>query len=85
MRKSINKYIILGLSLVLLAAVGCKTPQLAQRAENKNVPAVYNSTTASDSVNTGKMKWKEYFKDQYLAAGMSRIYLQAERTLLQEG
>lgn len=68
MRKSINKYIVLGLSLVLLAAVGCKTPQLAQRAENKNVPAAYNSTTAADSVNTGKMKWKEYFKDQYLAA-----------------
>lgn len=67
MRKSINKYIVLGLSLILLAAVGCKTPQLAQRAENKNVPAAYNSTTTSDSVNTGKMKWKEYFKDQYLA------------------
>lgn len=68
MSKKFNKYIYISIIGLLLTFVGCKTPQLAQKAENTNVPAAYSSTAAQDTVNTGKVKWKNYFTDKYLAA-----------------
>lgn len=68
MSKRFNKYICIGIIGLLLTFVGCKTPQMAQKAENTNVPAAYNSTAVQDTVNTGKVKWKNYFTDKYLAA-----------------
>lgn len=56
------KYIIaLGLALNF---TGCKTPELVQKTENKEVPLSYNSS--KDTLNTATLKWKEYFKDAYL-------------------
>lgn len=68
MSKRLNLYIGIGISSLLLTVAGCKAPATLSRTENKNVPAAYNSTAVQDSVNTGKMKWKEYFTDTYLTA-----------------
>ncbi|WP_177735244.1 TolC family protein [Flavobacterium inviolabile] len=68
MSKRLNIYIGIGVSCLLLTVAGCKAPATLGRPENKTVPAAYNSTAVQDSVNTGKMKWKEYFTDKYLIA-----------------
>ncbi|WP_205508902.1 TolC family protein [Longitalea arenae] len=48
------------------AYVACKTPALTGKTENKTVPASYN--TATDTVNTGALPWKNWFTDPYLVA-----------------
>jgi len=68
MSKRLNLYIGIGVSSLLLTVAGCKAPATLGRSENKNVPAAYNTTAVQDSVNTGKMKWKNYFTDKYLVA-----------------
>lgn len=54
-----------GLSCVLLCLIGCKTPSVVQKTENKTVPALY-ADTAADTINTGKIQWRSYFTDQNL-------------------
>lgn len=48
------------------AITSCKTPALVGRTENRTVPTSYNSV--QDSINTGKLKWREFFTDPYLTA-----------------
>lgn len=64
--KNINKIIYgcLAASLLAVAVVGCKMPELAQREANTNVPAAY--AASRDTVNTAKVKWKDYFTDPHL-------------------
>lgn len=63
-RKKIIVYLgILSLSIVYTACIG---PSAIKRSENKNVPASYNG--GKDSINTATIKWKTFFKDQYLIA-----------------
>ena len=65
MSKKLNKYVVL--ACFALAITGCKLPDTVQKTENKSVPEAYgNSTTAQDTINTGKVKWKQYFTDPYL-------------------
>ncbi|UUF12535.1 MULTISPECIES: TolC family protein [Flavobacterium] len=54
-----------GLSCVLMCLIGCKTPSVVQKDENKTVPAVYANASA-DTANTGKVQWRSYFKDENL-------------------
>lgn len=54
-------------TLVAISVTSCKTPGLAQREENKNVPASY-ANNSQDSTNIAKIKWKEYFTDPNLAS-----------------
>jgi NodT family efflux transporter outer membrane factor (OMF) lipoprotein len=63
-RKSIYKY--LGLAGVALTYAACKVPDLVGKTENRAVPSSYNNL--QDSVNTAKVRWKEYFTDPYLNA-----------------
>jgi len=64
-RKIISKLAV-GLSLLLFSA--CSLPQnLVHRNENKIVPRQF-SKEAGDSLNTAKLKWKEFFTDPYLVA-----------------
>ena len=63
-RKKIIVYLgILSLSIVCTACIG---PSAIKRSENKNAPASYNGS--KDSINTATIKWKTFFKDQYLIA-----------------
>ena len=58
----------LGVTALTLIYVSCKLPSsLTQRAENKTVPDGYNSNPR-DTVNTAKVKWKDFFTDPNLAA-----------------
>jgi NodT family efflux transporter outer membrane factor (OMF) lipoprotein len=57
---------IIGIACLSLAYSACKIPAIADKQENKNLPASYAGS--QDSTNTGKIKWKEYFTDPYLAA-----------------
>ncbi|WP_068943950.1 TolC family protein [Chryseobacterium timonianum] len=54
-----------GVAVFLLSLTACKPIEIQQRAENKSVPEKYSST-ANDTINTGKLKWEEYFSDPKL-------------------
>ena len=56
-----------GIALVL-GLTACKSPALTQRTANKTVPAAYSDLAQQDTLNSGKVKWKDYFKDEYLSA-----------------
>ncbi len=60
-----NHHKIWGFALLSLAYAGCKIPALVQKTENKSTPSAYVNNT-SDTTNVGKIKWKDFFKDQYL-------------------
>ncbi|MCB0410270.1 MAG: TolC family protein [Flavobacteriales bacterium] len=59
-------YIGLGIAFISLIFTACKTPQWAQRTENKNVPASFNDS--QDSTNSADIKWRDYFTDPNLIA-----------------
>lgn len=63
MRTKVFKYI--SISCILLAGA-CKVPAYLQKKENRNVPASYG--TSKDSVNTARIKWKDFFTDANLIA-----------------
>jgi multidrug efflux system outer membrane protein len=52
--------------LVTVFYTGCKVPYLIRKNENKNVPAGF--VNKSDSLNSAKLKWREFFTDQNLLA-----------------
>ncbi len=54
---------------IVIAFTGCKTPSVIQRSENKEVPNSFVSDGAvQDTINSAKIKWKDYFKDPKLVA-----------------
>ena len=55
-----------GIACISLTFLACKNLAIVNKTENKSVPANYNNST--DSINTAKTKWKEFFKDPDLAA-----------------
>jgi len=61
-----NLYKYLGITCISLAYAACKLPVLVEKAENKTVPANYNNS--QDTVNSGTMKWRQYFTDPNLVA-----------------
>jgi len=60
-----NKYI--AAACVALAFTACKLPAVVQNNAKQNVPGMY-ANASQDSINSAKVKWKQYFKDPYLAA-----------------
>lgn len=61
--KRINKLKYAGTACVLLALASC-APAIVQKNENAAVPASY--ATATDTINSGKVKWKDFFADPHL-------------------
>jgi len=59
-----NIYKGIGLVLICAAYTACKLPEVAQRSENKNVPAAFNGS--QDTVNTASIKWRNFFTDPNL-------------------
>jgi len=55
-----------GIACISLTFLACKNLAIVNKTENKSVPASYGTTT--DSLNTAKTKWKEFFKDPELSA-----------------
>lgn len=66
--KLVNRKLIayLGAAYLLISVVGCKTPNVVQKDANTAVPEQY--TSSKDTLNSGKIQWKEYFADEYLNA-----------------
>lgn len=56
---------IWGLALLSLVYASCKIPAIVQKTENKTTPNVYANKNG-DTTNVANIKWKDYFKDQYL-------------------
>ena len=52
-------------AFVLVSLSACKNLAVVNREENKSVPGQYNQVT--DSVNSAKTQWKQFFKDPQLA------------------
>ncbi|RLJ80660.1 TolC family protein [Pedobacter alluvionis] len=59
-----NLYKGLGLVLICAAYTACKLPEVAQRAENKNVPVSFNGS--QDTVSTAGIQWRNFFTDPNL-------------------
>jgi len=62
--KRILKYI--GIICLSFLYAACTVPAIVLKKENKDVPANYKDVL--DSVNTTKIKWKDFFSDPYLNA-----------------
>ncbi|MNK02865.1 Outer membrane protein OprM precursor [compost metagenome] len=62
LKNSIYKSI--GFVLICTAYTACKLPQLAGRAENKEIPLSFAGS--KDTLNSTQIKWQDFFKDQYL-------------------
>ncbi len=60
-----NRWSFAGIALMTLVYTGCSVPTLVQKTANKTISARYNN--AQDSTNSGKVIWKDYFTDPYLA------------------
>src|SRR5436190_1911420 len=53
---------------ILIVAVACSLPSsLVKKTENRKTPVSY-ANSSQDTVNTAKVKWKEFFTDPYLTA-----------------
>ncbi len=55
-----------GIACISLTFLACKNLAIVNKTENKSVPASYGTST--DSLNTAKTKWKDFFKDPELSA-----------------
>ncbi|MEO8472811.1 MAG: TolC family protein [Chryseolinea sp.] len=64
-KRNILKYIMLTGIIVLVSA--CNLPTSLHKEANRTVPARYNNN-AQDSVNTAKIKWRQFFTDPNLAS-----------------
>lgn len=51
----------LGLALICVAYSACKVPEFTQRAENKNVPTSFGTST--DTLNSANIQWRKFFTD----------------------
>ncbi|MFM7022863.1 MAG: TolC family protein [Flavobacteriales bacterium] len=59
-------FIGLGIGFIFLISSCSVPPSMVARKENKTVPSAFLSP--QDTLNTGKLKWKEFFSDPYLSA-----------------
>lgn len=67
----LKKRIYQGLSAIglALAAAGCATPALVDRAVSRNVPASYSSSASvQDTASSARVQWKQFFTDPNLTA-----------------
>ncbi|MGA0555879.1 TolC family protein [Larkinella sp. VNQ87] len=68
MKSTNNQRILngLGIALLILGTVGCSVPRLAQKTENRSVPASYSNSL--DSANSAQVRWQAFFTDPNLIA-----------------
>jgi NodT family efflux transporter outer membrane factor (OMF) lipoprotein len=59
-----------GVAFIAVMFTACTVPSALtiHNTENKTTPEAFPKTTPQDSVNTGKIQWREFFRDPYLAA-----------------
>ncbi|MGV3611761.1 MAG: TolC family protein [Fluviicola sp.] len=64
MKNKINSWVLIAAVAITVSA--CKSLKMDPKIENKNTPASY--TGSQDTTNTAEIKWRDFFKDQYLVA-----------------
>ncbi len=64
--KSIASYVAITFVATIIAS--CNAPNTVMKTENKIISASYNGSQSPDSTNSGKLQWREYFTDPYLAS-----------------
>ncbi len=63
-KNSMYKYI--GIGLIALAYTSCQIPKLVGKTESRTIPSTYAGM--SDSANTAKINWRDYFADPNLVS-----------------
>ena len=63
-KRTLYKY--LGAACISVTFLACKNLASVSKVANKTVPASYNNST--DSINSAKTQWKDFFRDPQLAA-----------------
>lgn len=63
-KREIYKYI--AISCIALIVFSCKNLTVVSKTENKTLPSSFH--TSSDSINSGKIKWKDFFRDPQLTS-----------------
>lgn len=76
-KQRIYKYA--GIACVLLTLAACKSINIEERVENRSVPDNFG-TVQSDTINSGKINWKDYFSDAHLQ-GLIETALQNNQEL----
>ncbi|MGV3504753.1 MAG: TolC family protein [Adhaeribacter sp.] len=59
-------YQCLTVACLSVTVSACSIPAVVERSVKKNLPAQY--AISSDTTNTGRVKWKQFFTDPYLTA-----------------
>lgn len=67
--KITKRKILLGIFIagVSFFYTSCKTPLLGRKTERKDLPRAY-ANSITDSINSARVKWKDFFTDPYLSA-----------------
>lgn len=76
-KQRIYKYA--GIACVLITLAACKSINIEERVENRSVPDNFG-TVQSDTINSGKINWKDYFSDAHLQ-GLIETALQNNQEL----
>lgn len=76
-KQRIYKYA--GIACVLLTLAACKSINIEERVENRSVPDNFG-TVQNDTINSGKINWKDYFSDAHLQ-GLIETALQNNQEL----
>lgn len=76
-KQRIYKYA--GIACVLLTLAACKSINIEERTENRSVPDNFG-TVQNDTINSGKINWKDYFSDAHLQ-GLIETALQNNQEL----
>lgn len=68
MRRAFIKY--LSIAFIAVTVTACTIPAglTVHNTENKTTPDQFNGANPADTVNTGTIRWREFFTDPYLAA-----------------
>lgn len=67
MKNSIT-YRCVTIAILMLCLSSCQISNVNTKTENKSTPVSFNNVQRTDSTNTGKTTWREYFTDPYLIA-----------------
>lgn len=59
--------VYIGIACLSMLYTACVGPSVINKTENKTVPTSYSKIN-NDTINTATIKWKTFFKDQYLVA-----------------
>jgi NodT family efflux transporter outer membrane factor (OMF) lipoprotein len=67
-KNKIKLYIYAGIACVGFGLSSCKTIDLPQKVENRNLPENFGNSSSNDTINSAKQTWEQFFTDEKLQA-----------------